>query len=290
LVGHQDSDPGQRLLYLGSRLRLITWVRARLWAIPIAAAGFLAPAALAGQTVTELVVEARARELDPAQSLEWLERALALDSTWYEANWRAAAAVIELAEAVSIGAREEGKRRRDSLLVRAERYARRAVATDSTGTDGLFVLAFALGREAETRGARDRLRLGDEVHRLALLVLELDPDHDGAHHVLGLWNAEVMRLSGLQRFLARKVLGGKTVREASWAQAILHLERAAAIDSNRITHRLDLARVYFDRKRLDDARRELAAIERLPDHYPGDPRYRIEAEVLSRRIAVKDQR
>jgi tetratricopeptide (TPR) repeat protein len=236
------------------------------------------PAAGAAQTVAELIATGSAEERDPDLALAAFERALALDSTSYEANWRAATALVDLGEAAG------EKPARDSLYARAQRYARRAVAADSTRPEGLFALAVALGRTALTRGTRERIRLGDEVHRLVLRVLELAPDHDGAHHVLGLWNAEVMRISGVGRFLARTLLGGKTLSEASWEAAVTHLERAVALDSTRIAHRLDLARVYLDRKRLEDARRQLDAIERLPDRHAGDPRYRVEAERLRPRL------
>jgi tetratricopeptide (TPR) repeat protein len=237
---------------------------------------------LEAQTPAELVASGRALERDPSEALPWYERALREDSTFYEANWRSAVALVELGEAAadSNGRREP----EDSLFVLAERRARRA-ASDSTRPEGLFALALALGRTAERGGNGDRVRLGDEIHALAVRILTLAPDHDGAHHVLGLWNAEVMRISGFRRLVARKVLGSKTMGEASWEAAVAHLERAVALDPGRIVHRLDLARVYADRKRWESARREIGAIAGLPDLHSGDPRYRRAAERLGDRIA-----
>ena len=245
--------------------------------------GFL-PSAARAQTEAEWVTKARAvAARDPGTALGWLEQALAIDSSSYEANWRAAIAAADLVETLP----PTETAARDSLLWTAERYGRRAVAADSTRPDGLFALARALGRIALTKSKRERIRYGDEVYRLANRVLAIDPKHDGAHHILGAWNAEIMRVSGLSRFFARRILGAKLLDRASWAQAIEHLEQAVELDPNRIFHRLELARVYAERKRYDSARREIAAIEQLPDSHSGDERYRREAAALGQEIAGK---
>jgi hypothetical protein len=65
------------------------------------------------------------------------------------------------------------------------------------------------------------------------------------------------------------------------------MERAVQLDSTRITHRLDLAKVYIDRKRYADARRQLNAVETLPVRDFEDPRYKQQAALLMQRIANK---
>jgi hypothetical protein len=110
------------------------------------------------------------------------------------------------------------------------------------------------------------------------------------HHILGLWHAEAMRTSGIGRFMARNILGAKILGQASWEQAVGHLERAVLLDPGRLYHRLDLARVYVDRKRYLDARAQLDTLELLPDRVPLDPRYRDEARALRRGIRDKVSR
>lgn len=233
---------------------------------------------LAGQTADELVAEGRALAAGrPEAALPLFERALALDSLHYEANWRAAVAAVELGQQTPDSVRSPT---RDSLYQQAARWARRAVAVDSVDVHGNFALAMALGRAALTRSRRERLDFAIEIHAAATRALAAAPDHDGAHHVMGLWNAEVMRTSGFNRFMARNLLGAKVLGQASWARAIEHLERAVALDRTRIYHRLDLARVYAARKRYLDARAQLLTIPDLPDRVPLDPRYREEAAAL----------
>jgi len=212
------------------------------------------------------------------------EAALATDSTDYEANWRAAMALLDLGQQIpdSLPSAE-----RDSLYARAERLARRAVATDSTGADAHFAVAAAVGLASLTKGKKERIRRAQVVRDEALRALELNPRHDGAYHILGRWNAEIMRLSGLSRFFARSFLGAGVFKQASWEEAIANLQRAVQLDPGRIYHRLELAEVYADRKQWDDARAELDRVQTLPDREVLDPLYRARAAELAARIADK---
>lgn len=219
---------------------------------------------------------------EPAAALAAFQDALARDSTSYEANWRAALACITLGAATPDRVESPA---RDSLYHSAELYARRAVRADSMGAEGQFVLANALGRTALTRSRDERIRLAAEIRSAALRAIALDPRHDGAYHVLGLWNAEIMRLSGFSRFLARHLMGGGIFGQASWDGAIDNMRRAVELDSTRIVHHLDLAKIYVDRKRWGDARAELDTVTTLPVRDYLDPQYKGEAAALRGRIS-----
>jgi tetratricopeptide (TPR) repeat protein len=176
---------------------------------------------------------------------------------------------------------------RDSLYALAERYARRAVRADSMGADGHFILARAIGQTSLTKSKKERIRRASEIRQEALRAIELNPLHDGAYHLLGRWNAEIMRLSGFTRFFARQFMGAGIFGQASWEGAMTNLERAVEIDPRRIIHRLDLAEVYVDRKRYDDARRQLETIDTLPIHDFNDPQYKADGAALLQRIATR---
>ena len=64
--------------------------------------------------------------------------------------------------------------------------------------------------------------------------------------VMGAWNAAVMRLNGVERFMARKFLGGRVFGTASWKEAQRYLEQAVAVEPERIVHRSALAEIYAD--------------------------------------------
>jgi regulator of microtubule dynamics protein 3 len=244
------------------------------------------PAQLGGQSVADHVAMGTTAidAHDLRTGLAHFEAALAMDSTDYAANWRAAIALLDQGEQIpdSIESAE-----RDSLFARAEVLARRAEAADSLGSEGHFAVAATVGLASLTLGKKERIRRAKIIHDEALRTIELDPDHDGAYHILGRWNAEIMRLSGLSRFFAKSFLGAGIFREASWEAAIANLQRAVELDPARIYHRLELARIYADRKRYQEARDQLSQIEALPDRELLDPVYRERAAALAKRIADK---
>jgi tetratricopeptide (TPR) repeat protein len=248
------------------------------------AAGIAGAAPLRAQSVAEHVsagVAARAAR-DPAAAVAHFQAALAQDSMSYEANWGAALALIDVGKATPDSVRSP---ERDSLYALAEVYARRAVAANPADAEGHFALANAVGRASLTKSKKERIRRAAEIRSEALRAIELNPRHDGAYHVMGRWNAEIMRLSGMTRFLARSFLGAGIFRQASWEGAVTNMEKAVELDPRRIYHRLDLAEVYVDRHRFADARSQLQQIEALPVSDVLDPVYKAQAAALLRQIA-----
>ena len=218
---------------------------------------------------------------DLRTGLAHYQAALALDSTDYAANWRAAMALLDEGELIpdSLAGAE-----RDTIFARAERLAKRAVAADSMKPEGHFAVAATVGRASLGMGKKERIRRAKVIRAEALRTIELDPEYDGAYHVLGRWNAEIMRLSGLSRFFAKSFLGAGIFGQASWEEAIANLQKAVELDPARIYHRLELARIYADRKRYQEARDQLGQINALPDRELLDPVYRERAAALAKRI------
>jgi tetratricopeptide (TPR) repeat protein len=258
-------------------LKLITAIAALILAS-------LSPPLAAQQPADHIALGIAANDAhDLRTALLHFQAALAQDSTTYGANWRAALVLMtqgELAEKSSNPAR-------DSLYALAVDYARRAVASDPAGADGHFALAAAVGRESLTLGEQERIRRAAVIRSEALRTLALNPRHDGAYHILGRWNAEIMRLSGVSRFVARNFLGAGVFKQASWTKAIYNMEKAVKLDSGRIYHRLELAEIYTNRKRYGDAERQLALVDSLPLREVMDSVYKRQGANLRRRIAKR---
>ena len=108
---------------------------------------------------------------------------------------------------------------RDSLYQLGEQYARRAVQADPSSTMTHFALARALGRRALSLGVRERVKYAGEVRKEALESLKIDSTNPGSLHIMGMWHANVMRLNGIARFLAKNLLGGRVFDEANWKDA-----------------------------------------------------------------------
>lgn len=209
--------------------------------------------------------------LDITTALREYEAAIAADSTNYDALIKAAH------DAVDLGEFNPSADARSALYRRAEQYARRAVAANPNDAEGHFELARALGRNAQTKGTREKIKYAREVRSEALATLKLAPNHAGALHILGEWNAEVMRLSGFSRMIAKNFLGGQIFGEASWDNAQKYLEAAVAAEPERITHRLDLGAVYADRGEKAKAIEQYEFIANAPVRDFNDPSYKAEA-------------
>jgi len=221
-----------------------------------------------------------AYELEHART--HLADAVRLDPGSYEANWRYSTVLLDLGRQV-----RDQKRfpLRDSLYRESEKYARRATGMKPDGADGHFSLANALGRTSLSLGKKDRIKKAAEIRSEAERAIALDPKHDGAYHILGRWHAEIKRLSGIERFVAKNVLGGKVLDEANWDAAEKNLRLAVQYDPSVIYHRLDLAEVLADRKLWPEAKLQIDAIASMKARDPSDPIYKQRAQDLGVRVA-----
>jgi tetratricopeptide (TPR) repeat protein len=225
-----------------------------------------------GQTAAEHVLagDKDRTAMNSAAALAHYQAAIMADPNNGEALWRAAR------EAVDLG--EFNDQTRDSLYRLGELYARRAVQASPNSSMAHFALAKALGRRALSLGKRDQVKYASEVHQEAHEAVRLDSLNAGALHVLGMWNASIMRLNGIERFFAKNVLGGKVFGEANWNDAARYLERAAAIEPDRIVHRLDLGGVYADRGEPVKAREQYQLALRLQQLEYDDRWYQQQAQ------------
>lgn len=211
-------------------------------------------------------------EFKPDQALTEYLAAIGTDSSNYEALWKAARSEVDQAEV------ERDEARRDRFSKSAESLARRAIRANPKDPEAHFHLARALGRRALSVGVRDRVKYATEIRAEALEALRLDPNHPGGLHVMGMWNAEVMRLNGVQRFFAKNVLGGRVFGEASWDKAVSYMERSVAVDPDRIVHHLDLGKIYADLGDKAKARAQLELVVNGRRIDFNDPAYKREAQ------------
>lgn len=183
-------------------------------------------------------------------------------------------------DAIRDGLLAESTEDRSHHFEDAEEHARGALELDPRDLEARYYLAAAVGLRAEHAGLKDQIRLGREAYDEARAVLAVDPDHAGAHHIIGRLNAEIMRMGGMARFVVGRLLGSDLVRQASWEAAEAHLRAAVEAEPDRALHRVALARVYRDTHRPELAREQLDLVFGRVDADPLRPLAEDEARVL----------
>jgi tetratricopeptide (TPR) repeat protein len=238
-------------------------------------AGMLLAASMAGaQTAAEHIAlgDKEYVAMNATAALQHYEEAIKLEPNNYEALWKASRSDVDL------GSYERNDEKRELYFRNAELYSRRAVAANPGDAEGHFNLARSLGKNALSQGPRARIKYAKDVRNEALECLKIDPKQAGCLHVMGMWNAEVMRLNGFTRMMAKNFLGGQIFGSASWSEARRYMEASVAAEPNRIVHHVDLAGVYRDMGDKAKARAEYQAAIKLPNEDYNDRQYKAEAD------------
>ncbi len=210
--------------------------------------------------------------MNASAALQHYQEAIKLDPKNYEALWKAARSAVDL------GSYERDDGKREAWFKEAELDARRAVEANPGDAEGHFHLARALGKNALTQGPRARIKYAKDVRNEALECLKINPRHAGCLHVMGMWNAEVMRLNGFTRAIAKNFLGGKIFDSANWPEARRYMEESVAAEPDRIVHHVDLAGVYRDMGDKAKAKAEWQVVMKLPNTDYNDRHYKAEAD------------
>jgi tetratricopeptide (TPR) repeat protein len=230
------------------------------------------PSVGSGQTAAEHIAagDRHYAAMAADSALDRYEKAIASDQRSFQALWKASRSAVDIGSYAN-----EATRR--PLFTRAEQYARKAVSLNPGDPEGHFSLARALGKTALTQSPRGRVRFATEIRGHALECLRLEPKHPGCLHVMGMWNAEVMRLNSFTRAIAKNVLGGRVFGTASWSEAVRYMEASVAAEPERIVHRVDLAEIYAHLGQHGRARTENEMALRLPATDVNDIHYKAQA-------------
>jgi tetratricopeptide (TPR) repeat protein len=207
----------------------------------------------------------------PQASFEVLRAHLAHEPDDYEALWRTARACLIM------GSEGEGWRIQNSWFDTGMEFGNRAVEVRPDGVDGRYWRAAVTGRRALNAAPQYGAKLGEIAYEDAYAILAVDPDHGGAHNILGKMFFEIMSMSRIQRFLGRTFVHTDALRESSWEAAEEHLEAAAADWPDSMLFQYDLAELYRKRGRKDEARAVYARVSHMPVVHPSDATLRRDA-------------
>ncbi len=148
-------------------------------------------------------------------------------------------------------------------------YANRAVAADPGNPKAQLSAAICYGRLVPYVSSRRKVEYSRLIKEHADIALKLDPGDSYAWHVLGVWNYELAKMGLFTRGLVKVVYGG--IPPASNEEAARLLRKAVELAPQRVSHHVELGRVYLALGLKKLARRELERGLALPDREKDDP-------------------
>jgi hypothetical protein len=168
-----------------------------------------------------------------------------LDSVW---------ALVDASAAV------ESDGQRKDILKDAERLAREALVGHEDDLEHRYALAVVLGLRANVEGGQTKVGIASELITELETVLEMDPSHAGARHILGRLHAGVRRMGRITRWIATNLLGGDELKRATWEAAEENLAFAEQHSPEVADHHLQLALLYRDTDRPELAAEEISHV------------------------------
>ena len=150
------------------------------------------------------------------------------------------------------------------FLREAESHARNAVQGHEGDIERRYALAAVLGLRANVEGGRTKVQAASGLMDELDVILETDPNHVGARHMLGRLHAGVRRMGRFTRWIATNLLGGDELKKATWEAAEEHLAFAEEHAPEVADHHLQLALLFRDTGRPELAELEIDHVIELP--------------------------
>ena len=205
------------------------------------------------------------------EALDAYNQILAGDTDNFDALWRSSLLYARIGN----GFEEEVKQR--NYFKKAEKRAWHALQVDSTNSQSNYVMAVAMGRMALIGGAKERVAASRAIKKYGELALKYDSTNAGAWHLLGRWNYEVSNLNFAER-LAANVLFGGLPDGASTDTAAQYIERAIELKDDYLLYYYDLARVYDELDKDQQAITVCQKVLEMPDKSPDDPEIKADCQ------------
>jgi tetratricopeptide (TPR) repeat protein len=198
------------------------------------------------------------------EAFEVLREHLAEDPDDYEALWRVVRSTLTLGNAA------EGWLLQNSWLDTGMDYGGQAVAVHPDAVEGRYWRGAVTGRRALNAVTEYGAELAQQAYEDARAILSVEPDHGGAHNILGMIFFEVMSMSRFERFIGRTFVRTDALRESSWEDAELHLTAATDASPDRVLFQHNLAELYLKRGREEEARAAYTRVTHMPAVHPSD--------------------
>jgi tetratricopeptide (TPR) repeat protein len=178
---------------------------------------------------------------------------------------------------VSISRRDEKNKR--LYIESAYAFAKRAWDADSAQADAGYAMSLASWKMAEVEPENKKIvAYARDMKLYADRALSINPAHAKSNYMLGKWNYEMTRLSGIKKALVKAVYGG--MAEASYEEAIKYLEKCKQAEPYFVANYMDLAKAYKENHRPAQAIEVLTRLVKLPTRISDDVALKAEGAAL----------
>jgi len=181
-------------------------------------------------------------QFDDSRALEEYRKALELEPENYEALWKLARALIDVADALPAKDPTTPAKQK-KMYSEAEDYARRAVKVNPNDTWGHFFLSAAMGKRALMLGKKEQIEMSRQVKAEIEKAIELDPSNDLAYHALGRWHRRMAEIGGVKRALGGLLYGD--IPRGTFEESEKCFRKAIEIKPDYTNHYLELGRTYL---------------------------------------------
>lgn len=193
--------------------------------------------------------------------------------------WKLSRLNISMAEEFS----PKESTRRMPFYTKAVDYARKAVSIDSTNAAAHTWLAASLAVKADKIGTKEKLGRAKEIKRELDRALALNPNDDVAWSILGSYYRQVSTIGWMSRILGNTFVG--KMPEGNPELAEKAFKRAISLNPRAIRHYHELALLYIDQHRNEEALQILQAAVGKPVLMKSDIRRLEEIRELIRRLS-----
>lgn len=144
-------------------------------------------------------------------------------------------------------------RERQLVNLKALEYAERAISCHPSDAGGYLGACISKGRLALFCDNRTKVKLAKEAREAAATALQLGPDNDLAHHLMGRWHYEMSKLNVVVRTVVR-IMYGTSLQPGTREDALEAYRQAATLAPHRLVHHVEAGRVAMELGHISDAR------------------------------------
>jgi len=159
------------------------------------------------------------------------------------------------------GEKSRDAKERHAHFKRAEEYAQQAIKANPESAEGYKWLAIALGAQAEDVNVVSQIRISKRVKENIDKALSIKPDDDISLLVLSRWHYKIASLEPWSKAFVKMIYGDLPYASLEKAETLL---LKAISKKDRITHRYNLAKIYYKMGKREAAIEQLKIALSLP--------------------------